>query len=219
MSVKRRTNLWIFLIFAISFLQGVSKGKASVPNLSEWSGQFMDLSQSMTVNENEADNNLHSQNSLLSQDNSNSSFSDSLTVSGYFDSAYRNAKFYESEHHSAISQGDSRIEFWMSSGRKSFSWGPYVRFAGLIIDHSEAFENAWLANPGLGFHVYPSSAFNFGEEYSKMAEILAPLRFFAEYNRMDYWGSENAWRPNEQVRAGADYWKNLLLFMQNTLVL
>jgi hypothetical protein len=24
---------------------------------------------------------------------------------------------------------------------------------------------------------------------------------------MDYWGSENVWRPDEQVRIGADYWK------------
>jgi hypothetical protein len=36
--------------------------------------------------------------------------------------------------------------------------------------------------------------------------ILGPLRLFAEYNRLDYWGDENWWRPDNQIRAGAEYW-------------
>src|SRR5262249_4681376 len=39
------------------------------------------------------------------------------------------------------------------------------------------------------------------------AKIFGPLRLFGEYNRMDFWGHENTWRPDEQTRVGGEYWR------------
>jgi hypothetical protein len=207
MIAKRYPNISLFLFIVISTLWGARCSLASTQDWSEWFGQFIGLTQS-AISDSE-DENLHSQDKITPRDSLNSALPDWLTVSAYFDSAYRNTNFYDSGHHTIISQGDSRIEFWIPPGRKSFSWGPYIRFAGLTSDHSQAWENAWLAKPGFGFHVYPFSAPDFRKKNQKAAEILGPLRLFAEKNRMDYWGSENVWRPDKQVRAGADYWKAL----------
>lgn len=130
-----------------------------------------------------------------------------LTVSANLDYAYRNTNFFRSGHNTALFQGDSRVEFWIPPGRENFSWGPYVRFAGLTSDHSQAWENAWLAQPGFGFHLFPFSSADFKAKNAKAAKILGPIRLFGEYNQLDYWGSENIWRPNQQTRVGVDYWK------------
>ena len=132
-----------------------------------------------------------------------------LGISANLDFDYRNTNFFRSGHNTVLLQGDSRLEFWMPPGRESFSWGPYVRFAGLTSSHSQAWENAWLAQPGFGFNAYPFSSPEFKRKDSVVGKIFGPLRLFAEYNQLDYWGSENIWRPNEQVRAGLDYWKQL----------
>src|SRR5579859_7186380 len=50
----------------------------------------------------------------------------------------------------------------------------------------------------------------FREAGSPLATIiLGPLRLCGEYNRTDYWGPENTWRPRHQVRSGAEYWRAL----------
>ncbi len=214
MIANRHPNISLFLFIVIYILWGASRGLASTQDWSEWFGQFIGVTQS-TISDG-ANKNLHSQDNITPRDSLNSELTDWLTVSANLDSAYRNTNFYESGHHTIISQGDSRLEFWIPPGRKGFSWGPYIRFAGLTSDHSEAWENAWLANPGFGFHAYPFSSADFIKENKKAAEILGPLRLFAENNRMDYWGSENVWRPDEQVRAGADYWK--AIYVNNTFM-
>ena len=39
--------------------------------------------------------------------------------------------------------------------------------------------------------------------------MLGPLRVFGEYNRLNYWGAENSWRPRKQTRFGAEHWRSL----------
>ena len=130
-----------------------------------------------------------------------------ITFSGYAEVVQRSTNFYQSNHDTILAQGDSRIEFWMPPGRKRFSWGPYIRVAGLDSNRSEAWENAWMAGPGFGFHTYPFSDKHLRKGAGWFGDVLGPLRLFGEYNRLDYVGTENEWRPDEQVRAGADYWR------------
>lgn len=132
-----------------------------------------------------------------------------ISIAGYADLGYRTTNFYERDYDTTLFLGDSRIEFWMPPGRRHFSWGPYVRVAGIDGDRSEAWENAWLAGPGFGFHAFPFSQEQLRRQTGWLGGILGPLRLFAEYNRLDYWGDENRWRPDEQGRAGADYWHAL----------
>ncbi len=184
-----------------------SCGLVSAQDWNSWFSQLAGVTQSTISHD--ADNSLLFQKKITPNSGLNSELADWLTFSANLDSAYRNTNFDSSGHHTIISQGDSRLEFWMPPGRDEFSWGPYVRFAGLISDRSPAWENAWLAQPGYGINVYPFSAADFRKKNEKFAKVLGPLRLFGEYNRQDYWGSENIWRPNEQIRVGADYWKAL----------
>ena len=207
MAIKKHFNKLLFLFIVNSILCGPPCGLASAQDWNRWFSQFAGVGV-LTVSE-DADRSLHSQDKTTSQVQSGfkSELADWLTFSANLDSSYRNTNFYKSGHHTIISQGDSRLEFWMPPNRNEFSWGPYVRFAGLTSDHSQAWENAWLAQPGFGVQVYPFSSAVFRKK--KAAEVVGPVRLFAEHNRMDYWGSENIWRPDEQFRAGADYWKAL----------
>lgn len=211
MVFERRINTALLLFVASSGLWAAPCSPVSAQDWSRWFGQFTSGIQSTTSGD--ANTNLGSQDRTTFP--SGLKLADWLTVSANLESAYRNTNFDSSGHHTVLSQGDSRLEFWMPPGRDEFSWGPYIRLAGLTSDRSPAWENAWLAQPGYGINVYPFSAADFRKEYKDAARILGPLRLFGEYNRLDYWGRENIWRPNEQVRAGADYWK--ALHVNNTL--
>lgn len=120
---------------------------------------------------------------------------------------YRKTQFFDPHYNTGVVEWDSRAELWLPPSRAGFSWGPYVRLAGIAGSKSDVFQNGWTSVPGAGFQVYPFSSRHFKGDKSKTGKILGPLRLFAEYNRMHYWGQENSWRPKEQVRAGAEYWK------------
>ena len=204
--VSKRQVKGILSLFVASFvLPAVTCSPASGQDWSPWLGQITGVSQP-TISAG-ADRHSGSQDDITFA--SGLELTDWLTVSANLESAWRNTNFDNSGHNTFLSQGDSRLEFWLPPGRDEFSWGPYVRFAGLTSDKSRAWENVWLAQPGYGLNVYPFSAADFRKENEGAAKILGPLRLFGEYNRMDYWGRTNMWRPNEQVRAGADYWKAL----------
>ena len=132
---------------------------------------------------------------------------DWLTLSANVDAGHRKTQFFEDDHNRTVMQWDSRLEVWLPPSRRVFSWGLYVRLAGIVSSGSEPWENAWLAVPGVGLHVYPFSARGFRDRGEPPLSWLGPVRLFAEYNQMDYWGEENAWRPDEQMRGGLDYWK------------
>lgn len=130
---------------------------------------------------------------------------DWLTVAANSDFSFRKTQFFEKGHDTSFLQWDGRVELWLPPYRHNFPWGPYVRGAGVLSNRDVAFENAWLAGPGVGIQAYPFSLFK--DSSSALARELGPVRLFAEYNRLDFWGSENAWRPDEQVRAGAEYFR------------
>jgi len=131
-----------------------------------------------------------------------------LTLSGNFDAGYRKTQFFEKDHNVGVIQWDSRLEVWLPPFRTNFSYGPYIRFAGIAATKDPAWENGLLAGPGFGGQMYPFSLSVFHQEDQTplLVQLLGPLRLFGEYNLLDYWGQENEWRPKHQVRAGADYW-------------
>jgi hypothetical protein len=89
----------------------------------------------------------------------------------------------------------------------AFSWGPYVRIAGIAGSQSDAWQNEWISAPGAGMQLFPFSGPRFRGEHSAVGAWLGPLRAFGEYNFNHYWGSSNTWRPRNQVLTGFDYWK------------
>jgi hypothetical protein len=123
------------------------------------------------------------------------------------DAGYRQTQYFSPNYNVGLVEWDSRVEFWLPPSRKGFSWGPYVRFAGIAASKTAAFPNAWLSYPGTGFQMYPFSFHRFRSPDSKFGKVLGPVRFFAEYNRVHYWGAENTWRPKQQSRIGFEYWK------------
>lgn len=130
-----------------------------------------------------------------------------LTVSSNFDTGYRRTQFFAPHYDTALLQWDSRIELWLPPFKDQFSWGPYVRVAGIKGSQADAWQNAWLGGPGVGFQVYPLSSSRFQAPNSMAGRLFGPLRLFAEYNFTDYWGKANQWRPRNQARTGLDYWK------------
>jgi hypothetical protein len=132
---------------------------------------------------------------------------DWMSVSSNFDAGYRNTQFFVPQYNTALLQWDSHVEFWLPPFRKKFSWGPYFRVAGIKGSEGDAWQNAWLGGPGIGFQLYPLSAKRFRRRSSVAGKLLGPLRTFIEYNFTDYWGQENRWRPRNQTRVGFDYWK------------
>lgn len=205
--LKRHTNIFLFLIVGNTIFFGLPHGVACGQERKRGLNQFWYITEA-TIKDNPYMS-VRSQSEREPQAGHESSLPKWLGISVNLDYAYRNTNFYKSGHNTTLFQGDSRVEFWMPPGRDRFSWGPYIRFAGLTSNRSYAWENAWLSQPGFGFNAYPFSSPEFKQKDNTTGRIFGPLRLFAEYNRLDYWGSENIWRPKEQVRAGADYWKQV----------
>jgi len=145
--------------------------------------------------------------SAIAQSGKAIGFDPYVTLAGNFDVGYHQTQFFEPHHNTAVGQWDTRVEIWLPPSRKKFSWGPYLHLAGIGASQSQPWENAWLGGPGVGMQIYPFSASPFRRRDSKVGNLLGPLRVFAEFNRLDYWGAENSWRPTHQVRAGAEYWR------------
>jgi hypothetical protein len=106
-----------------------------------------------------------------------------------------------------LAEADSRIEFWLPPSQDKFSWGLYVKFTGIVQLKTVAYANAFLGGPRIGLQAYPFSSKHFQGPTSKVGELFGPLRFFAEYNRISFLGTENSWRPRGQSRVGFEYWK------------
>lgn len=136
----------------------------------------------------------------------NSQVSNWLTVAANLDGGFRRTQFFEPDYNTSLFQWDSRVEFWLPPFRYKFSWGPYVRVAGIAGSRNDSWQNAWLGGPGAGFQVYPFSTRRFQSQDSKVGKVLGPLRVFGEYNFMNYWGQTNRWRPSRQTKAGMEYW-------------
>jgi hypothetical protein len=142
-----------------------------------------------------------------------------LTFAANFPEAgYRKTQFFASQWNTGVIEWDSRVELWLPPFRDKFSWGPYLRVAGIAGSQgdyhgvpsefrSDAWQNAWLGGPGFGIQVYPLSSGRFQNPGSKVGRLFGPLRFFAEYNRTNFWGKGNEWRPRSQTRVGFEYWK------------
>jgi len=133
-----------------------------------------------------------------------------LTISGNFDFGFQATQFYAPHQDAVVGDWDTRVELWLPPYRTNFSWAPYLRFAG--IDSSKGatgswFDNALLSAPGAGFQLYPFSLPYFRETNRTLGDIFGPVRLFGEYNRVDYWGTANTWRPTDQIRAGMEYWR------------
>lgn len=131
-----------------------------------------------------------------------------LELSGWVDGSYRRTQFFAPDYNDAFLQWDSRLELLP---RQGFTWGPYLRFAGLLSDHSAAFENTFLAGPGAGFELYPFSptVFHKSKPLGAIGNVLGPMRLFGEVERTNYFGIDNTWRPHDQVRAGFDYYSGI----------
>jgi len=129
------------------------------------------------------------------------------TVSGHSDSGYRRTQFFEPHYDTTVFQWDSRMELWLPPFYRRFSWGPYLHVSVIDSNRTQAWENGWLAGPGVGFQVYPFSSARFVGNHQSLARVLTPVRLFGEYNRLNYWGEENQWRPRAQARVGLEYWR------------
>jgi hypothetical protein len=130
-----------------------------------------------------------------------------LTVPANLDMGYRKTQFFTPNYNTAVGDWDSRISLWLPPGKGKFSWGPYIRIAGIAGSQSDAWQNEWIAEPGLGLQLFPFSSAPFKKPDSIVGKVFGPLRAFGEYNFVDYWGALNTWRPRNQVLAGFDYWK------------
>jgi hypothetical protein len=130
-----------------------------------------------------------------------------VSAAGTFDLGYRETQFFEPHHDAAVGQWDTRVEIWLPPFRQELSWGPYIRVGGIGASQSPAWENGWLGGPGIGLQVFPFSRPALRKRDSRLGNVLGPLRLFAEYNRLDFWGRENSWRPHHQTRLGAEYWR------------
>jgi hypothetical protein len=139
-------------------------------------------------------------------------------AANFAEAGYRNTDFFYRYYHTGIFDWDSRAEFWLRPYRAKFSWGFYARLAGAAGFKDDqsleakglqgfSFPNAWLGAPGVGLQVYPFSSLRFRSSSSTAGKILGPMRFFAEYNRTDYVGARNSWRPHSQTRIGFEHWK------------
>jgi hypothetical protein len=132
-----------------------------------------------------------------------------LTFAGNFDIAYHQTQFFVPNHNAIVGQWDTRAEIWLPPFRREFSWGPYIRITGIAASQAEAWENAWLGGPGVGFQVYPFSLPFSRRSHNHLLRMMGPLRLFGEYNRLNYWGQTNQWRPHKQTRFGAEHWRAL----------
>jgi len=129
-----------------------------------------------------------------------------LTFAAYLETSYRATQFYQEGHDSVVFYWDARLEAWLPPFREEFPWGPYLRLGGTVSNRSYAWSNHWFAQPGFGLQIYPLDRPPMRQEDNVLGRVLRPMRLFAEYNRLNYWGSENTWRPDWQFRWGLDYW-------------
>lgn len=136
-------------------------------------------------------------------------FNEWLGISANFDGGYHKTQLFEDNHNTGVLSWDTRAEVWLPPHQGEFSYGPYIRFGGIAATERQAWEDAYLSAPGLGFQAYPFSLACFRQEDSAIGKIFGPLRLFGEYNYMDYWGSENEWRPDHQMRTGTEYWREV----------
>lgn len=130
-----------------------------------------------------------------------------LSLSGNLEAEHRTTNFYKSDQNATLLQGDARLEIWLPQAIRRFSWGPYIRIAGLDSNRPEAWENAWMAGPGFGIYMFPFSDEQLRKQAGFLGPILGPLRLFGEHNRLNYVGAPNVCHTDEQVRAGADFWR------------
>ncbi len=148
--------------------------------------------------------------SCAGQDNTALGIGNWFTFAGNIaEAGYRKTQFFDHNYNTAVFQWEARAEFWLRPSRDKFSWGPYIRVAGIAGSKSDAWQNAWLGVPGVGFQVYPLSSWRFQRSSSILGKMFGPLRMFGEYNWTHYWGSNNSWRPRRQTRVGFEYWKAL----------
>ena len=132
---------------------------------------------------------------------------DWLTFSANIDISNRNTQFYQSKHDTTLTQWDSRVELWLPPGPDEFSWGPYIRWSRAQSTTEYEWENSWSARPGYGLQMYPFSSKESRESDNKLVQWLGPLHAFIEKSKVRYKGVEHSWRPDYQLRAGVDYWK------------
>jgi hypothetical protein len=147
--------------------------------------------------------------SLFGQADHALGFDPYVTFAGNFDIGYHQTQFYAPNYDIGQGQWDTRAEIWLPPFRTDFSWGPYVRMSGIAASKPEAFENAWLGGPGAGFQVYPFNLPGLRRSRNKFNGLMGPLRVYAEYNRLNYWGPANVWRPRKQNKYGAEHWRAL----------
>lgn len=121
------------------------------------------------------------------------------------EAGYRKTDFYRPDYNLGIFIWEGRAEIWLPPHRE-FSWGPYIKFAGVAQTDTTAYPNALLGVPGFGLQLYPFSFPQFRKRGSKVGAVLGPLRLFGEYNRIKFLGAENVWRPTSQIRGGVEYW-------------
>ncbi|NOT26378.1 MAG: hypothetical protein HOP16_09795 [Acidobacteria bacterium] len=142
---------------------------------------------------------------LAAQETAALGIGDWLTVSSNMDASFRRTQFFEPRYKTVLFDVESRVEFWLPPFRGSFSWGPYIRVAAIASSRDQPWENAWLGAPGVGLQAFPFSSA--GARGTGAGRWLGPLRVFAEYDVVRYWGVANSWRPTRRTRIGADYWR------------
>src|SRR5260370_23484647 len=60
------------------------------------------------------------------------------------EAGYRKTDFFNPHYNTGVFWWDSRMEFWLPPFRDKFSWGPYVKLAGIAESQTAAYPNAWL---------------------------------------------------------------------------
>src|SRR5882724_636193 len=88
------------------------------------------------------------------------------------EAGYRKTQFFDPHYNTSVLEWDSRTELWLPPFWGKFSWGPYVRVAGIEGSRSDAFQNAWIGGPGVGFQIYPLSAARFQETSSIVGKLF-----------------------------------------------
>jgi len=205
MTAKKHTNRPLFLFCVSLALWEAPCGQASAQGENGWLGQLLGVNQPTISHE--ADKNTGVQDKVGYYPGRALELADWVTVSANLDLGYRTTNFFEPDHDTTLFLGDSRIEFWIPPWDKGLAWGPYIRLAGIASNRDPAWENAWLAGPGLGFQAYPFSHPWVYEKSDLATNIFGPLRLFAERNRLYFLHEENEWRPDAQTRVGMDYWR------------
>lgn len=192
MMLERRTNTVLLLLIGSTIFLRPAPTLAYAQEENRWFSQFWRIAEPTILESPYMVG--RSQGKQEPQAGHQSSLPKWLSISANLDYAYRNTNFYKSGHNTALFQGDSRLEFWMPPGRENFSWGPYVRFAGLTSNRSYAWENAWLSQPGFGFNAYPFSS----PEFKLFSEKKTLLLMFI-YNSFKTFNenSKNAASSNE----------------------